>query len=570
MHCPLPPGWTSIGDPDSIRFVDESAGLVYNAPPLQSHFASFAKLMLGWRRDSGAVHEVSAALLSHRDAAAARSLRMRSQWSGPHRHESEANASGEFWLCKATGRSSPFDPCAAFDFLTRVAERLQRALQPHLNLPRRDKARPTKQAQKSSPRMPPNTRVSTPIPVGKIANAKHRCEIAAEHLHTILQQSPSVEQRSKKSQLEENVLPQVLPQNALPKNVSSPRRSLMGDPVPSAEASLFGRESAACPESCSSALRCATSASPRASVGSRLASGTSMKPRIPSVSLRPAGEDVPDRRIEVQADNESAPARTRSLERNLHMQTANEMLLRAMRQMPLEGMHLNSSRGRRRSSSQDQRLDPIDVSPKSVGCPGICGFPHMKTRLSELPTPGTFDSYPNALPPIASGDHGIAMDAPVRAPSPSRCVVTSSASKSECPTRCHGEDGVPASPRSPSLVSVPQLLLTPRLMEPGSPDSADSPSILILNPQTPPPRARPSTRRCTGAEVQKAMSEIERQKARSASRAGLSSSKRFPSPEVQQLLSTLDGHAVGQLVPPKHEHPLHARQSSRRIARGGA
>lgn len=387
----------------------------------------------------------------------------------------------------------------------------------------------------------------------------------------------------------------------------------MGHPAPSAEASLFRREAAP---------RYAASASPRSGVESRLASGTLMMPCIPSAPRRPGGEASQDRRAEAQAAHESAPARTRSLERNFHMQTANEMLLRvvrqmpleevpthqyppnrlaetqadyvsapvrtrslernfhaqtanemllrAVRQMPLEGMHLNSSCDRRQSSSQDQRLDPIDALPKSGGCPGFCKLPHVASRPSELPTPGTSDSYRNELPPIVSGDQGITTNVLVRAPSPSTCVITSSTSKSEWPTHCHGEGEAPGSPRSPSLVSLPELHLTPGPLDPGSPDSANSPSILLLNPQTPPPRVRPSTRRCTGPEVQKAVNEIERQTSRSASRARSCSSTRLPSPEVQQLLSTLDGRALEQLAPTKHDPPVHARQSSRRIARGGA
>lgn len=125
-RCPLPPGWTAadIGN-GQLQYINMGTGNTQDHSPLLERFAELGKLMLSWRQCPNFAADVATALKHKHEHDLEEAIRARKVWKGPH---IDPDTGLEFWHCPATGRSAWGDPGMASEFLSRVAERLQRAI----------------------------------------------------------------------------------------------------------------------------------------------------------------------------------------------------------------------------------------------------------------------------------------------------------------------------------------------------------------------------------------------------------------------------------------------------------
>jgi len=125
-RCPLPPGWTAAdAGQGRLRYINMGTGKSQEESPLMEKFADMGRLMLHWRRSPQSAPDVAAALRAKHEHDLEEAVRARKVWKGPH---VDPETGIEFWHCPATGRSAWGDPGMASEFLSRVADRLYRAL----------------------------------------------------------------------------------------------------------------------------------------------------------------------------------------------------------------------------------------------------------------------------------------------------------------------------------------------------------------------------------------------------------------------------------------------------------
>lgn len=125
-RCPLPAGWTAVDSGNNrLRYVEMESGASSDVSPLLSRMADMGRIMMHWRQNPNTVMDAATGLrnMQHKDLEDAK--RSRRIWRGPHK---DPKSGAEFWHCPITGRSTWGDPGASAEFLSRVADRLHRAL----------------------------------------------------------------------------------------------------------------------------------------------------------------------------------------------------------------------------------------------------------------------------------------------------------------------------------------------------------------------------------------------------------------------------------------------------------